>query len=143
MADGTDPERQPSSRRLRQAAPCTEAFTLLLGAGEQLVFVGTHKASGMCLVHCRSGIRRQLSGTPAEARSSRMAKYISFTRFSFDATYSVLTGLPPAPVCFVTCFAGTTEGPQCPDSSAVSGTVRRRWTHRHMHQSDVAASMCK
>mmetsp|Transcript_798 Transcript_798/g.1874 ORF Transcript_798/g.1874 Transcript_798/m.1874 type:complete len:244 (+) Transcript_798:909-1640(+) len=39
---------------------------------------------------------------PALARSNRIAKYISFTSFSFCATSSVSTGLPAAPVCFVT-----------------------------------------
>ena len=39
---------------------------------------------------------------PALARSSRIAKYISFTSFIFSATRSAFTGLPASPVCFVT-----------------------------------------
>ncbi|KAA6417230.1 MAG: malate dehydrogenase [Trebouxia sp. A1-2] len=39
---------------------------------------------------------------PAVERSSKIAKYISFVSCIFAARYNVLTGLPPAPVCFVT-----------------------------------------
>mmetsp|Transcript_34497 Transcript_34497/g.116966 ORF Transcript_34497/g.116966 Transcript_34497/m.116966 type:complete len:207 (+) Transcript_34497:568-1188(+) len=42
---------------------------------------------------------------PPNARSRRMAKYISLTRFIFSATMTTLTGLPSAPDCLVTSVA--------------------------------------
>ena len=39
---------------------------------------------------------------PPKALSSKMAKYISFTKSIFSAINTVLTGLPSGPLCLVT-----------------------------------------
>mmetsp|Transcript_18741 Transcript_18741/g.48067 ORF Transcript_18741/g.48067 Transcript_18741/m.48067 type:complete len:200 (+) Transcript_18741:669-1268(+) len=78
---------------------CASLMPARMSTGMRRILSGNFSARSSMLVP--PSLHAMMTG-PADARSSRMAKYISLVNCIFLATSTVFTGFPASPVCLVT-----------------------------------------